>query len=267
MTDERHHHLGLHAHPFLRKLARRLENSPGLHLGDFGIRDAEPASPVAEHGIDLVKGFDLRLDHAQRDLHLPGHLFLVFLLVRHELMQGWIEEPDRDPEALHRLEYPVEVFPLHPEKLCERLLSSRQVFGEDHLAHRLDTVALEEHMLGAAQADPLGAEAAGDLRVMGRIRVGAHAERTYLIRPFHDGPEVPGKLRIDRGHLAEHDVSGAAVEGDKVALFYRFVVCLEYPFLIINLKLAAAGHAAFAHAARDDRRVRRHAPPGREDPL
>ena len=35
------------------------------------------------------------------------------------------------------------------------------VVGQDHLPHVDDPLALEEHVLGAAQADPLGAELAG----------------------------------------------------------------------------------------------------------
>ena len=39
------------------------------------------------------------------------------------------------------------------------------VIGQDHLAHRDDAVGLEEHMLGAAQADTFGAELARRGRV------------------------------------------------------------------------------------------------------
>ena len=37
--------------------------------------------------------------------------------------------------------------------LASAALRSSSVLGEDHLAHRVDAVALEEHVLGAAQAD------------------------------------------------------------------------------------------------------------------
>jgi hypothetical protein len=65
----------------------------------------------------------------------------------------------------------------------QRLLARRLVVGEDHLAHREDAVALEEHVLGAAQADALGAEVASALRVGGRVGVGAHAQRAELVGP------------------------------------------------------------------------------------
>ena len=50
------------------------------------------------------------------------------------------------------------------------------VAGQNHGLHVLDAAGTEEHVLGAAQADALGAELAGDLRVARDVGVGAHAE-------------------------------------------------------------------------------------------
>ena len=47
--------------------------------------------------------------------------------------------------------------------------------GEDQPLDQLAAVA-EEHVLGAAQADALGAEPAGAQRVLGVVRVGAHPQ-------------------------------------------------------------------------------------------
>jgi hypothetical protein len=48
---------------------------------------------------------------------------------------------------------------------------------EDHLAHRVDLLALEEHVLGAAQADALGPEEQRGLGLVALVGVGAHAQR------------------------------------------------------------------------------------------
>ena len=53
---------------------------------------------------------------------------------------------------------------------CQRGAPARLVVGEDHLAHGADAVLLEEHVLGAAQADAFGAEPDGDARVAGACR-------------------------------------------------------------------------------------------------
>ena len=46
-----------------------------------------------------------------------------------------------------------------------------------------DAVALEEHVLGAAEPDALGAEVAAATRVVRRVGVGAHPEVAHLVGP------------------------------------------------------------------------------------
>ena len=75
------------------------------------------------------------------------------------------------------------------------------VLGQDHLAHRSDPVGLEEHVLGAAQADPFGAELAGDLGILRRIGIGAHPEPAELVDPAHEGAEIAGQRRRHGRHL------------------------------------------------------------------
>ena len=65
----------------------------------------------------------------------------------------------------------------------ERRAPAVVVGGEDHLAHREDALVVEEHVLGAAQADALGAEAARGPRVQRRVGVGAHAQAADRVDP------------------------------------------------------------------------------------
>ena len=69
------------------------------------------------------------------------------------------------------------------QDLRKRSLAALDVIGNDHLAHRLDTVGLEEHMLGAAQADALGAELDGLRGVARGVGVGADLQLTDARRP------------------------------------------------------------------------------------
>ena len=90
--------------------------------------------------------------------HGGGDLGDLLLGVRQELVQRRIEQPDGDRQALHDLEQLDEIAALHRQELGERRAPRLLVVGQDHLAHRPDAVLVEEHVLGAAEPDALGAE-------------------------------------------------------------------------------------------------------------
>ena len=72
--------------------------------------------------------------------------------------------------------------------------------GQDHLAHRIDPVAIEEHVLGAAQANAFGAETRAPSGIARRSALA----RTVIRRmcpPSHQLGEITGELRLDRGHF------------------------------------------------------------------
>ena len=96
--------------------------------------------------------------------------------VGQELVQRRVDQPDRDRQAVHRLEDADEVLALQRLQRVERRLPLLVALGEDQLLDELAPVA-EEHVLGAAQADALRAEPAGPLGVLGGVGVGAHVER------------------------------------------------------------------------------------------
>ena len=98
----------------------------------------------------------------------------------------------------------------------ERVAAFLFVLGQDHRPHRLDAVALEEHVLGAAQADAFGAELAGPLGVGRRVGVRADLHRAILVGPAHHRGEVAGELRRLRGDLAGHHFAGRAVDRERV---------------------------------------------------
>src|SRR3712207_8021387 len=56
-------------------------------------------------------------------------------------------------------------------------------------------------VLGPAQPDTLGAEAARHLGIMRRIGVGPHADLAELVRPGHQRLEVRAQLRLLRLQL------------------------------------------------------------------
>ena len=78
---------------------------------------------------------------------------------------------------------------LHGQELGERRAARLLVVGEDHFAHGLDALFLEEHVLGAAKPDALGAETNGGLRICRRVGVGAYAKPAHLVGPANQGRE------------------------------------------------------------------------------
>ena len=126
-----------------------------LHLVDLRVHEPEPAAARAEHRVRLVQRAD------------PGAHRLVgrLLLGRQELVQRRVEQPDRHRQAGHRLEDALEVGLLERQQPVERgaaagLVSARIISCIDR-----QPLLAEEHVLGAAEADALGAELARPRRV------------------------------------------------------------------------------------------------------
>ena len=89
---------------------------------------------------------------------------------------------------------------------------------DDHLPHRDQPVAVEEHVLGAAEPDPLGAEVAAAMGVGRGVGVDAHAELPDPVGPLHQAEEVAAQLGRAQRRLAGEHLAGAAVHRDPVAL-------------------------------------------------
>ena len=77
-----------------------------------------------------------------------------------ELVQRRVEQPDRDRQSRHLLEQALEVVLLERQQLVERGAAVLLGLGHDHRPHLRLAVRRHEHVLGAAEADALGAELA-----------------------------------------------------------------------------------------------------------
>ena len=89
-------------------------------------------------------------------------------------MERRVEQPDRDRQARHRLEDPLEVLLLERSSFASAARRSSSRRGHDHRADERQPVLGHEHVLRPAEADALGAELARLGRVLGRVRVRAH---------------------------------------------------------------------------------------------
>ena len=148
-------------------------------------------------------------------------------------MERRVEQPDRHRQAVHRLEDLGEVLALERQQRGEGRLHAGLVLGHDELLDQLASLA-EEHVLGAAQADALGAEPPGAGGVLGGVGVGAHPQPAGTVGVRHDPGDRVGEVvvellalevayddRVGDRHGAGEHLAGGAVDRDDVALARR----------------------------------------------
>ena len=257
-ADERMHDLDdrRRAGAFVQA-TRGADDRPHLHLVDLGEDQADAAAAHAEHRVCL-------LEHANALAHV---LVRRLLERRQELVQRGVEQADRHGEPDHRLEDPLEVRLLHREDAVERRAAAVDGVREDHLPHHGQPILGHEHVLGAAKADALRAELARLRGVLGRIGVRPDAQPPEPVRPAEDRLEVLVDLRRHERHLTEDHAAGTAVDRQHVFLPQLVAVEDGAPGGDVDREPLAACDTRLAHAARDDRRVRRHASVGCQHPL
>ena len=185
--------------------------------------------------------------------------------MRQEFVQRRVEQPDRHRQPAHDLEQRDEIVALHRQQLRQRDAAGLLVVGEDHLAHGADAALVEEHVLGAAQADAFRPEPHGDAGVVGRVGIGANLELAHLVGPAHQGGEFARQRRLLHGDLAGQHLAGRAVDGDDLALLERYAAGAQRVGGIIDADRAGAGDAGLAHAARHHRGMGCHAAAGGEN--
>ncbi len=278
-AHQRDHDLGARVALGVDPLGRGLGDRPHLHGEQAGDDQAQAHAAQAQHRVllvQLVHGLQqaqvvlvgVLAGLGERDAH--GQLGDV----RQELVQRRVQQPDGDRQPVHGLEELDEVGLLQREKGTECLLALGVGVREDEALDHLAPLA-EEHVLGAAQADALGAEATGARGVLGVVGVGPHPQPAHAVgvghHPVHGldqlvgvvGARVHAALEVlhDRGRhdrdLAQVDLAGGAVDGDDVALLDDDAAGGGHPALLgVDLELLGAADAGLAHAARDDGRVR-----------
>ena len=247
-----------------RRLARCGVDGPGgahdrphLHLVDLGEDQPHAAAPHAEHRVRL-------LEHANP----LAHVLVDGLLERgQELVERRIEQPDRHRHAGHRAEDALEVRLLHGENPLQGGAAAVGRVGEDHLPHHRQPLLDHEHVLGAAEADPLRAELARLGGILGRVGVRADGEPTKPVSPLEHRLEVLVDLRRHEGNLAEDHAARAPVDRQQIALRELMAVDVRDAGLDVDGEPFAPGHAGLAHAACDDGGVRRHPSVRREHAL
>ena len=270
-SDERNHHFGRNADFFLHANRRRFEDRARLHFRDFRIGNAEAASAMPEHRVELVQLGDAPLDVLHGNVQLLREIELLLLRLREKFVQRRIQQTNRRGKPLEFAENPFEVAALIREQLVHGRAPPFQIRGENHFADGIDAVALEEHVLRARQPDALRAERHRDRRLRRRVRVRAHAEPRRFLAPRHQLREIlvgGGRFRFGvpandaendvarRGrNLTEENFPRRAVDAEPFAFLDRVAADGKRAVGVVDVDARRAADADFSHLARDERRV------------
>ncbi len=117
-------------------------------------------------------------------------------------MQRWIQQAHGHRQAIHDPEQGQHVLFLKGQQALQVALPLFLVFSEDHAAHLVNALCVEEHVLGAAQADAFGAQFACLGGILWRFGIGAHLQATVLIGPGEQDLEVLATARFGFRHIA-----------------------------------------------------------------
>ena len=96
-------------------------------------------------------------------------------------MQRWIEQANARWQTIEGSEDPLEVLLLVRQKLGQCRFASVLGLGQNHLPNGDDPIPFEEHVLGAAKSNPLGAKSNSVEDLIGLIRIGAEPQRSVLV--------------------------------------------------------------------------------------
>ena len=144
------------------------------------------------------------------------------------------------------------------EELSQGFFAAFLRVGQDHFAHGLDLLILEEHMLCAAKTNTNGTEATGNSGVVWSICIRADDELCVLFTEGHQLGKVTCELCglcLDQTLI---DFAGATIEREIVALLEYDAVDLYRAVLVVNVDGACTRHAALTHTTGYDGSMRGH---------
>ena len=273
VVDQRDHDLDLRglaaAGP---RRCGRPEDRPALHRVDLREEDPQPHAAGAEHRVGLLQ----RPDAVERVLELgevvaaldprPLGLGLDLVQRREELVQRRVEQADRDRQARHRREDPLEVGLLVREQLAQRRRRARRrrrpgsprTIAAWRSSPKNMCSVRHSPMPSAPKSRARSASSGVSALVRIPSRRCSSAQRRICA-------ELLGDLGLDQRHVVDGDRAGRAVDGDQVALGQLGPSPITQRRARSISSADGAGDGRDAHAARDQRGVRRLAALAGED--
>ena len=87
-----------------QNLCGRFKYCASLHFSYLRMKDAESATAAPQHWVLLMQCFNSIYHEIERHTELFGELTAHHVIMGQELVQWWIEEPNRDWPSIHRFE-------------------------------------------------------------------------------------------------------------------------------------------------------------------
>ena len=153
------------------------------------------------------------------------------------------------------------------EELSQGLFTAFLRVGQDHFAHSLDLLILEEHMLRATEANTHGTEATGNSGIVWSICVRADDELRVLFTEGHQLGKVTCEfcgLCLDQTLI---DFAGTTIEREVVAFLEYDAVDLYCAVLVVNVDSACTRYTALTHTTGHDGSMRSHPATCGENPF
>ena len=185
--------------------------------------------------------------------------------MRQKLVQRRVQQPDRHRQASHDGKQFLEITSLHRQQFGKCRFAANTVCCHDHLAHRDNTVNIEEHMLCPAQANALSSEINGRTGICRRLCVGAHRHSPSIISPGHHRCKSTRHFRLNSFDTAGKHFASATINGDDVAFAQLMVADIHLAACLIKAQIARTRYAGPSHAARNNSRMARHTAARRQD--
>ena len=166
-------------------------------------------------------------------------------------MHGRVNQANGDRQAVHCSEKAVEVAALVGQQNSQGRVALSFALGQDHALDHGQALGLEEHMLGAGQADALGAKPPGAFSVARVIGVGPNTQGADLVGPAEQLDQVEIlDVRLLGRDLAGKNFAGRAVKRSPVAFFIHDAVDRRLALFDVHFHGGHADHSGDAKLAR-----------------
>ena len=225
------------------------EDSPCLHLRDFGISITQTATTVTQHRVMFAKRFHTLLDILQAYAHGIRHFLLSLQIVGNEFVQRRVEQTNGYRTTGHRLENTLKVSLLVRQNLSQCLAASFRIFRQNHLAHSLDFLTFEEHVFRTAKTDTHRSEITCDLCIVRSIGIGTYLQFRIFISQLHQFGKITGQFGCFCFYLSFVNLTGATVQRNEVAFFQHNAIYLYRTGFVVDIQCACTGYATFTHTA------------------
>ena len=227
-------------------------------MHDARVLKSHSAASEAAHGVKLVeRGNDLGKS-LSGDSALFSDLSDFSLTGGEELMERRVKVSNDNWSSINFVKDFLEVFLLKWLKLGKSDISSILILGNNHLSKMLDSLLFEEHVLGSAKSDTLGAIFKGDLDLFRLFGVSFDHHGLVLLGPAKNGHEIVGHFSFLDLDLSGENFTSTTIDGQVVTFVESSVTDSDSLGLVVDDQVTASSDTALTHTSGNDSGVGGH---------